>query len=158
MPQKESEAVLGGNGPIFMLGDITLRESRQVMAEMRGEIIRELKEDSRSMNQHVADLDHGARQPRLAIKADGAADNKTGERTEDTAKAVQAVHGDRFSANRVQAGPKTISTSFGVKIEPPALSCKDDVLIENGAAAPRLCLSLLEMRTTTAAGGLFPAG
>ena len=47
--------------------------------------------------------------------ADGQADKKTRERTEGAAKAVQAMHGDSFSASRVDPGPKTNSTCFGVK-------------------------------------------
>ena len=85
-------------------------------------------------------------------------DIKTRERTDGAAPAVQAMHGDSFSANRVDPGPKTTSTNFGVKTEPPALSCRDDVVVENGAAAPKSCLSPLKMRTTTAAGGLLPTG
>ena len=53
----------------------------------------------------------------------------------------------------VQDGPKT-SISFGVKAEPPNLPCREDVLVENGAASPKLCLPSLEMRATTVAGGL----
>ena len=50
-------------------------------------------------------------------------------------------------------------TSFGDNhTEPPDLPCRDNVLVDNGAAAPKLCISPLEMRTTTAAGGLLPAG
>ena len=67
------------------------------------------------------------------------------------------MHGDSFSAKRVQDGSKS-SATFGVKAEPPALSYRDDVLVENGAAAPKPCISPLEMRTTTAAGGLLPIG
>ena len=52
---------------------------------------------------------------------------KTRERTEGAAKAVQAMRGDSFSAKRVQDGPK-ISTTFGVKAESPALPCRDDRL------------------------------
>ena len=109
------------------------------------------------MNQHVARLDQDARQPRLAMEADGPADTKTRKRTEGAAKAVQAKHGDSCTAQRVQDGPK-ISTCFGVMAEPPALPCRDDVGIKNGAAAPKSCLSPLEMRTTSAADGLLPTG
>ena len=45
-----------------------------------------------------------------------------------------------------------------MKAGPPALPCRDDVLIDNGAAAPKLCLSPLEMRPPTVAGGLLPIG
>ena len=71
------------------------------------------------MDQRLACVEQDARQPRLAIEIDEPADEKTRERTEGAAKAVQVMYGDSFSANRVQAGPKTTSTSFGVKAEPP---------------------------------------
>ena len=73
------------------------------------------------------------------------------------AAAVQAKHGDICSGRRVQAGP-TSSTTFGKKAGPPALPCRDDVLVANCAAVPKSCLSPLEMRTPIAAGGLLPAG
>ena len=85
------------------------------------------------------------------------ADEKTRERTKGAAKAVQAMYGDSFSAKRIQDGSKS-STTFGEKVEPPALPCMDAVVVENGAVAPRSCLSLLEMRSLTAAGGLLPTG
>ena len=45
-----------------------------------------------------------------------------------------------------------------MKAEPPALPCRDDVVVESGDAAPELCLPCLEMRSSTAAGGLVPTG
>ena len=108
-------------------------------------------------NQRVASLEHDPRHPRLAIEADGPADKQTRERTEGAAKAVQAMYGDSFSAKRIQDGPKS-STTIGEKVKPPVLPCRDDVLVKNGAAAPNSCLSLLEMRTATAASGLLPTG
>ena len=42
--------------------------------------------------------------------------------------------------------------------EPPDLPFRDDVLVENGAALLKSCLPSLEMRTTTATGGLLPTG
>ena len=97
------------------------------------------------LGSHVLPWRHGPRYTRLASVREGAA------------KTVQAMHGDSFSANRVDPDPMC-STSFGVKAEPLALPCRDDVLVENGAAAPKSCLSPLEMRSPTAAGGLLPAG
>ena len=87
------------------------------------------------------------------------ADKKTCERTEGAAIAVQAIHGDSFSANRVDSNPES-STSFGGDfIGPPSLPCsKDKALVGNGAAAPKSCLSPLEMRSPTAAGGLLSTG
>ena len=111
------------------------------------------------MDQHVTRLEHEARQPRLAMEADGPADTtKTRERTEDAATAVQAMRGDCFSARRVEPGPTTNSTSFGVKAEPPALSCRDDVVVESGPAACESCFPSMEMRSSTTAGGLVPTG
>ena len=79
------------------------------------------------------------------------AEKKTCERTKGAAKAVQAMHGDSLSANRVQDDPKS-STTFCVKPEPPALPCSDDVSVENGAAAPKPCpLRCLEMHSPIAA-------
>ena len=42
--------------------------------------------------------------------------------------------------------------------EPSALPRRDDVVVNKGAEAPKPCLSLLEMRSPRAAGGLLPAG
>ena len=116
----------------------------------------ELLDEMRKIDQRLASLEWDARQPRLAMEANVPEDEKTRERTESAATAVQAMHGDICTAKRVQAGP-TASTSFGVKAEPPAFPCRDN-LVENGAAAPKLCLSPLEIRTSTAAGGLLLAG
>ena len=68
------------------------------------------------------------------------------------------MRGDGFSARRVEPGPNTNSISFGVKAEPPALPCRDDVVVESGAAASESCLPFLEMRSSIAAGGLVPTG
>ena len=67
----------------------------------------EMEEGWGNMDQRVASLEHGARQPRLAMEANGQANTMTRERTEGAAKAIQAMHGDRFSALRVDPGPKT---------------------------------------------------
>ena len=64
---------------------------------------------------------------------------------------------DSFFSCRVDPGPKT-SISFGVKAEPLAPPCRDDAVVESGDAVPKSCLPSLEMRTTTAAGGLLPTG
>ena len=119
----------------------------------------ELKELMRRLEQHLLSQEEDARQPRLAMeKADGYANTKTRERTEGAATAVQAMGGDGFSARRVEPGPNTNSTSFGVMAERPALPCRDDVVVESGDAAPKSCLPSLEMRSSTAAGDLVPTG
>ena len=96
----------------------------------------ESSDEMRRMDQRLASLEQDARQPHLAMEADVPVGEKTRERTKGAATAVQAMHGDSCTAKRVQAGPTT-STSFGVKAEPCALSCRDDVLVKKGAAAPK---------------------
>ena len=66
----------------------------------------------KNMDQHVTRLEHEARQPRLAMEADGPADTtKTREGTEGAATAVQAMRGDCFFfARRIEPGPTTNST------------------------------------------------
>ena len=84
--------------------------------------------------------------------------NDSHERTEGAATAIQAMRGDGFSARRVEPGPNTNSTSFGVEAEPRALPCRDDVVVECGDAASESCLPSSEMRSPTATGGLVPTG
>ena len=94
----------------------------------------------------------------LPWEADGPTNTKTRERTEGAATAVQAMHGNSFSACRVDSGAKTNSTSFVMMAEPPDLPCRKDVLVEDGAAPPKSCLPSLDMRSPAAAGGLHPTG
>ena len=116
------------------------------------------EDQANMLNQRLTRLEHEARQPRLAMEADEPANTKTRERKEGAATAVQAMHGDICTTGqKIQDGPKT-SISFGVKAEPPDLPYRDGVLVEGGDAAPKSCLPSLEMRTTTAAGGLVPTG
>ena len=82
---------------------------------------------------------------------------QTRERTGGAATAVQVTHGDSCSATRIDPGPKTL-TCFGMMAEPPDLPLRDDVLVENGDASLKLCLSSLEMRPPSAAGGLLITG
>ena len=112
----------------------------------------------RATDQREASLEQDARQPRLAMEADGPANTKTRERTEGAATTVHAMHGNSFSAHRADPSPKTTLSSFGMKAEPPALPCRDDVVVENRAAASKSRLPSLEMCSPTAAGGLLPTG
>ena len=87
------------------------------------------------------------------------ADKKTRERTEGAASAVQAKYGDSCSANRVDPEPTCLDSFGDDSTGPPALPCsRNDAMVGNGAAAPKSCLSPLEMRSPTATGGLLPAG
>ena len=42
--------------------------------------------------------------------------------------------------------------------KPPALPCRDDILVENGDASPKSCLPFVEMCSPSAAGGLLSTG
>ncbi|CAN0038774.1 unnamed protein product, partial [Ascophyllum nodosum] len=158
MPRNWSEAVPEGSGPVPQQEEFggddqpTLADVYRMIEELfdkSGRKLDELTENLRVTDQRVASLDQDTWQLRLAMEVDVPADTKPRERTESAAKAVQAINGDSFSANRVDPDPMC-STSFGVKAEPPALPYRDDALVENGAAAPKSCLSPLEMRTITA--------
>ena len=163
MLRKAIKAVPEGNDPVpqkeeLGSGQPTMEDVCRRMKLMMSHFEEKMDEPSDVMNQHVTRLEHGARQPRLAMEADGQASTKTRERTEGAATAVQAMRGDCFSARRVEPSPTTNSTSFGVKAEPPALPYRDDVVVESGPAASESCLLSMEMRSSTAAGGLVPTG
>ena len=110
----------------------------------------------RATNQRSAGPEHDARQPLLAMEADVTLDSKTRKRTKDAA-ADRVICGGNSS---VQVDPDPMClTSFGDDFNRPlALPHRDDALADKGAAAPKPCLSSLEMPTLTAAGGLLPAG
>ena len=148
----------------YVLPGITAEDFRRVWREVWKEVCEENglekpenPKEMRATDQREASQEQDARQSRLAMEADGTANSKTRERTEGAATVVQAMHGDSCTAQKVQDGPKT-STSFGVKAEPPDLPRREDVLVENGAAAPKSWLPSLEMRSPTAASGLLPIG
>ena len=163
MLRKASEAAPEGNDPVpqkeeLRSGQSTMKDVYRMMKEAFDRWDKQLDEFSDEMKKRLTRLEHGSRQPRLAMEADGQADTRTRERTEGAATAVQAMRGDCFSARRVEPGPTTNSTNFGVKAEPPALPCRDDVVVESGPAASESCLPSMEMRLSTAAGGLVPTG
>ena len=176
MPRKESKNVPEGNGPVHQReelgsGQPTLEDVYQVLEEGFRKInsyldqmnrkLKEVTDEKRSMDQHETSLEQDARQPRLAMEGDGRANTKTCERTEGAATAEQAMRGDNVSARRVEPGPKTNSTSVGMMAEPPALPCRDDILVESGDGSPKSCLPFPEMRSPSAAGaagGLLPTG
>ena len=166
MLRKASEAVPEGNGPVpqkeeLGSGQLTwgdVYRGMKVAFDRWDKKLDEISDEMKKMDQRVIRVEHGARQPRLVMEAARHADTKTRERTEGAATAVQAMRGDCFSARRVEPDPTTNSTSFGVKPEPPALPCRDGVVVECGTASSESCLPSLEMRSSTAAGGLVPTG
>ena len=97
---------------------------------------------TRGISQREASLEHDARQPRLAMEADGPANTKTRERTEGVATVVQAMRGDSCTADRVDPDPMCSTSSGGDCTGPPAPSCSgENALIDNRAAAPKSYLS-----------------
>ena len=170
MLRKASKTVPEGNGPVpqkeeLESGQLTMGDGCRLLVETLDRQLERmdsyfdgLDDKMREMDQHLTRLEHGARQPRLAVEADGQASTKTRERTEGAATAVQAMRGDCFSARRVEPGPTTNSTSIGMKANPPALPSWDDSVVECGSAAFKSCLLSMEMRPSTAAGGLVPTG
>ena len=161
MLRKASEAVSRGIGPIPQQEEFGSRQPTLADAfrEMR-EKLEKFHDDMTGLFEWLAArLEEDARQRRYVMEADETANTETRERTEGAATAVQAMRGDSCTtAQRVKNSPMTNSTSFGVKAEPPALPCRDDVVVESGDAAPKSCLPSLEMRSSTAAGGLVPTG
>ena len=85
-------------------------------------------------------------------------DTKNRNRMEDVA-ADRMISRDTLPANQVDPDQMCL-TCFGDDFTgPPALPClENDALVDNGVAAPKPCLSPVEMRTRTAAGGLLPTG
>ena len=67
-----------------------------------------LADDMRGTRQRVASLEQDARQPRLAMEADGPSDTKTRERTKGAAKAVQAMHEDSFFCEPDRSRPDVL--------------------------------------------------
>ena len=112
MPRKESVAVPEGNRPIplntYVLPGITVEDFRRVWWKVWKEICEEngLKKpenpkEMRATDQREASQEQDARQLRLTMKVDWTANTKTRERTENAATAVQAMHGDSCTAQKV---------------------------------------------------------
>ena len=93
MLRKASEAVSEGNGPVpqkeeFGSDQATWGHVYRIMKEAFyrwDKKLDEILDEVRKMNQHVTSLEHGARQPHLAMEVDGPANIKTQERTEGSA-------------------------------------------------------------------------
>ena len=116
MLRKASEAVPEGNDPVpqkeeLGSGQPTMEDVYRMMKEAfdrwdkkLNEISDKMEEQTEVLKKRLTRLEHGARQPRLAMEADGQADTRTRERTEGAATAVQAMRGDCFSARRFEPG------------------------------------------------------
>ena len=79
-----------------------------------------LTEEIKATKQRLVGLEQETRQARFAMEANVPSGTKTRKRTEGAAAADQAMNGYDYSAKTVHAGP-TSSTSFGMKVESPAL-------------------------------------
>ena len=108
MLAKENEAVSEGNGLVpqkeeFGSGLPTWGDVYPMTKEAFDrwdKKLDEISDEMRVMDEHVTRLEHGARQSRLAMKADKQASTKTQERTEGVATAVQAMRGDSCTAKQ----------------------------------------------------------
>ena len=94
MLRKASEAVSEGNVPISQQeehgsGQPTLAGVYRRIKLMMSHF----EEQTELLENRLTRLEHGARQPRLAMEADGPSVTKTRERTEGAATAVQAMRG-----------------------------------------------------------------
>ena len=168
MPRKKSKAVPEGNGLIpqdacVMSGGTTLVESRQVMSEALDKAFHkyfgqklENSEEMRATDQRPADAEHDARQTT----------SRHGDRRKTRYQDSQ-VYGRRCSRSRktgdnssaqVDPDPRCLISFGDDSAEPLPLPCRDDVLVDKGVAAPKPCISAVEMHTLTATGGLLPAG
>ena len=109
MLRKASEAVPEANDPVPQKGKLgsgqpTLADIYRLCIERFDRIdsysdrmnkkLDEISDERKKMDNNVTRLEHGARQPRLAIEADRDTDTKTRERTEGAATAVQAMRED----------------------------------------------------------------
>ena len=115
MPLKDCEAVPEGNCPIpqqeeFGSGEPMLADIYRLCEERFDRMdsyfdrwnrkVDEISDETRVMDQHVTSLEHSARQPRLAMEAEGHANTKTQEHTEGAAKAVKGMRGDSCTAEQ----------------------------------------------------------
>ena len=109
------------------------------------EIFEDTEEKSKTNQRLASDLQHDARQPRLATESDEETDTKTSKRTEGAA-AENGKNGDISSAT-VDDGPTSL-TRFGMIAEPLLMApekCICDALVNEGAEAPKPHLSPVEV-------------
>ena len=88
------------------------------------------------------------------MKADVTTDSKTRKGTKGVAAAERLISGYNSSA-QIDTDPIRLTSFDDDSIGSPALPCsRNDALVDEGSAAPKPCLSPVEMRTRTAAGGI----
>ena len=80
----------------------------------------------------------------------------THKRMEATTAAERVISAGNYFA-QVNTDPIRLIRYGEDQIGPPALPClRDKVLVDNGAVAPKSCLSPADMCTSTASGSLIP--
>ena len=170
MLRKESDAVPEGNDPVpqqdeLGSGQTTLVGAIRMLYErmdshfnrQKKKMDKRIMKMTRGTSQRISSLEQDVRQPRLAMEAGGHEDTKTHEHTEGATAAVQAMHGDSCSANRVDPDPTYSTSSDDDCLGLPASSCSgENALVANGAAAPKSCFPSLETCSSVAAGDLLP--
>ena len=137
MSRKQGKAVPEGNGPVphdqLGFGEPTMEDLYRMFKEYLDRRDKNLNRVSeltgilKATNQRLANLQHRAQQPRLAMKADLKSDMKTRKRTEGAAATDRAKHGECYST-RVDNGPTSL-TSFGKIAEPPLWLLKNASVI-----------------------------
>ena len=104
MLRKENEVVPEGIDPVYQEEEFGSGQPAPVDLFQRLDELwdsRRIDVITRLLEHNLASLEPRARQPRLAMIADGQANSKTRERTVYTATAVQAMHGDSCAAQKV---------------------------------------------------------
>ena len=120
MLAKENEAVSEGNGPVpqkkeFGSGLPTWGDAYPMTKEAFDrwdKKLDEISDEMRVMDEHVTRLEHGARQPRLAMKADEHASTKTQERTGASLQQYKRCVGIAVLLNKrvkMDRGPRSLS-------------------------------------------------
>ena len=105
------------------------------------------------MDQRLTRLEHDARQSRLTMEADGPVDTKTRERRAPLPQFKRCMEIAVLPTGLI---PTRCVLPASVMTAPDCSG--ENAMVDNGSAAPKSCLPPLEMRTTTAAGGLLPTG
>ena len=117
--------------PMSELLTIMLKKSEEANKKFEelGNKLDDRVKEMRKTNQRRAGLQHQDQQPRLAEKADVLEDKKTRENREDFTQDGRL--GD-ISSDRVHAPMRLSSFGYQYSIEPPALPCRDDALVNQG--------------------------
>ena len=133
--------------------DKSFDESKKNLDRMRETNDRML----RATDQRSAGLEQDARQPCFTMETDVTSGNRTRKRTKDAA--ADRVIGGNSSFAQINPNPMCLISFGNESTEPPAFPCcRNDPIVDKGAAASKSCISPVEMRTLKATRGLLPTG